>query len=193
MTETKAPETLRDALRFLRRLLARPAQIGAIAPSSAALARAMAREVDPGRAGPILELGPGTGVVTAALIARGIAPERIVSVEFDAELGRLMTGRFPRVHVICGDAFDLTPTLGADWEQPFAAIVSSLPLRNQPMVRRQALVESGLRRLMPGAPFVQFSYGLQPPVPPGDSFRVTQTAFVLINLPPARVWVYRRA
>src|SRR3984957_20173107 len=111
MGDTGPPRCTRDELRFLRRLLARPQQIGAIAPSSAVLARAMAREVDPGRPGPILELGPGTGVVTAALIARGVAPERIVSVEFDAELGRLMTERFPRVHVICGDAFDLAQTL----------------------------------------------------------------------------------
>jgi phosphatidylethanolamine/phosphatidyl-N-methylethanolamine N-methyltransferase len=192
MTDTKSSGYFRDELRFLRRLLARPVQIGAIAPSSAALARAMAREVDPDRLGPILELGPGTGVVTAALISRGVAPERIVSVEFDAELGRLMTERFPRVHVVCGDAFDLAQTLGAEWERPFAAIVSSLPLRNQPMARRQALVEGVLRRLMPGGPFVQFSYGLTPPVPAGAGFRVTQTAFVLANLPPARVWVYRQ-
>jgi phosphatidylethanolamine/phosphatidyl-N-methylethanolamine N-methyltransferase len=192
MTDTKSLGYFRDELRFLRRLLARPTQIGAIAPSSAALARAMAREVDPGKAGPILELGPGTGVVTAALIARGVAPERIVSVEFDADLGRLMTERFPRVHVICGDAFNLAQTLGADWERPFAAIVSSLPLRNQPMARGQAIVDGGLRRLVPGAPFVLLSYGLKPPVAPGADFRVTQAAFVLANLPPARVWVYRR-
>lgn len=192
MTGTNSSGHFRDAVRLLGRALARPSQIGAIAPSSAALARAMAREVDPGEPGPILELGPGTGVVTTALISRGVAPERVVSVEFDAELARLMTQRFPCVHVICGDAFDLAKTLGAKWERPFAAIVSSLPLRNQPMARRQALVEGGLLQLMPGAPFVQFSYGLGPPVPPGAGFRLTQTAFVLANLPPARVWVYRR-
>jgi phosphatidylethanolamine/phosphatidyl-N-methylethanolamine N-methyltransferase len=181
-----------DQWRFLRGLIERPKNVGAIAPSSPALARAIAAQVDPKVEGPVLELGPGTGVVTEALIARGIAPERITAIEYDPEFVDMVRQRFPGVHVIEGDAFNLVHTLGREHDMPFAAIVSGLPLLNFPPHKRASLIEAALSRLQPGAPFVQFSYGLtQPAVPPKD-FSVHRAALVWKNLPPARVWVYRR-
>src|ERR1700744_1199242 len=96
-----------DSLRFLARLIARPVHTGAIAPSGRALSRAMAAQFDPERKGPILELGPGTGVVTRAILARGIAPERVTAVEYNPQFAALVAGRYPGVRVIVGDAFDL--------------------------------------------------------------------------------------
>src|ERR1700744_546239 len=153
-----------EHLHFLRGLIARPKNVGAIVPSSPALARAIAHQIDPKIPGPVLELGPGTGVVTEALIERGIAPERITAIEYDPEFAALVTARCPRVRVIQGDAFNLAKTLGADSTMPFAAIVSGLPLLNFPMERRQLLLDQIFARLAPGAPFVQFSYGTRPPV-----------------------------
>src|SRR5436190_11451695 len=190
MTRASAP--MLDQWRFLRGLIERPKNVGAIAPSSPALARAIAAQVDPKVEGPVLELGPGTGVVTEALIARGIAPERITAIEYDPEFAHMVRQRFPGVHVIEGDAFNLVHTLGRDRDTPFAAIVSGLPLLNFPPHKRANLIEGALSRLKPGAPFVQFSYGLtQPAVAPKD-FSVHRAALVWKNLPPARVWVYRR-
>lgn len=179
-----------DELLFLKSLAARPGRIGAIAPSSPALARAIAAQVDPLLPGDVLELGPGTGAVTDALLARGLARERILAVESDRELAELVAKRF-RVRVICGDAFDLGRTLGEEFRAPFAAIVSGLPLLNHPTARRRALIESALALLAAGAPFIQFSYGLSPPLPASEKLSVTRAAYVLVNLPPARVWVYR--
>src|ERR1700712_1741918 len=96
-----------DTLRFIGRLLTPPKTVGAIAPSSKALARAMAAQIDAGATGPVLELGPGTGVATGALIARGVAPERITAIEYDADFAQLVAQRFPRVKVLNGDAFNL--------------------------------------------------------------------------------------
>lgn len=185
--------TFNDNLRFLRALIARPKNIGAVAPSSRALARAIARVIDPERPGPVLELGPGTGVVTQALLERGIAPARLTVIEYDPGFARGIAGRFPGVTVIQGDAFDLAHTLGDRHDGPFAGIVSGLPLLNFPMHSRHALVEGALARLAPGAPLVQFSYGMHAPVVPPPGHTVTRAAFVLANLPPARVWVYRKA
>jgi phosphatidylethanolamine/phosphatidyl-N-methylethanolamine N-methyltransferase len=182
-----------DALTFLRRLVARPKAIGAIAPSGAALTRAMAAQTDPLKPGPVLELGPGTGVVTVALIARGFAPERIVAVEFDHTLAELMAKRFPKSCIVCGDAFDLQHTLDGSPKEPFAAIVSSLPLLNFPPAQRAQLISDALQLAGPGAPFVQFSYGLSAPVPASQMLSLTRAAFIPFNLPPARVWVYRWA
>ena len=179
-----------DELTFLRSLASRPSMIGAIAPSSQALARAIAAQVDPLIAGYVLELGPGTGAITGALLAAGISAERVIAVEYDRDLAVLVRKRFG-VRVICGDAFNLSGTLGNEFGVPFAAVVSGLPLLNQPMARRRALVESALARVAPGGTFVQFSYGLNPPVPACGNFSVVRAARVLANIPPAQVWVYR--
>jgi phosphatidylethanolamine/phosphatidyl-N-methylethanolamine N-methyltransferase len=103
--------TLADNLRFLRALITRPKNIGAIFPSSPGLAQAIARQVDP-LAGPVLEIGPGTGVVTEAILARGVAPDHLTLLEYDEELARHIAARFPKTHVIHGDAFELNHTLG---------------------------------------------------------------------------------
>jgi phosphatidylethanolamine/phosphatidyl-N-methylethanolamine N-methyltransferase len=94
--------------------------------------------------------------------------------------------------VLNGDGFEFERSIGNHAAEDFAAIVSGMPLLNFPLPKRRALIETALRRLMRGAPFVQFSYGFQPPLPAPPGATVRQTAFVWKNLPPARVWVYRR-
>jgi phosphatidylethanolamine/phosphatidyl-N-methylethanolamine N-methyltransferase len=178
-----------DNLRFLRALITNPKSVGAIFPSSPALAQAIARQIDPA-AGPVLEIGPGTGVVSEAILARGVAPQNLTLLEYDEDFARHLAARLSGVHVVQGDAFDLERTLGA--RPPFGAIVSCLPLLNVPSAQRLALMDGLAARLLPGAPLIQFSYGLHAPVVPPDGFAVTCTAYVLANLPPAKVWVYRQ-
>jgi phosphatidylethanolamine/phosphatidyl-N-methylethanolamine N-methyltransferase len=185
-------DVLADNLRFLRALVSRPKNVGAIVPSSRALARAIAAQIDPGKPGPVLELGPGTGVVTEALLERGLAGERLTLVEYDPDMAACLARRFESVQVIEGDAFDLGRTLGPSAEPSFSAIVSGLPLLNFPFPRRHGFVEAACRLLGPGAPLVQFSYGMNAPVSPPSGFAVKKTALVWANLPPARVWVYRK-
>ncbi len=182
-----------DTLRFLRNWITRPGLTGAVSPSGKALARAMANEVPAGGEWPVLELGPGTGPVTAALVERGIAAERIVAVEFNPDFCALLGERFQGLNVVEGDAYDLAMSLPPGFTGPYAAVVSSLPLLNRPPEARFALVEAALDRALPAGGLVQFSYGLGPPVKAvAGRFTVRQAAFVLNNLPPARVWVYRR-
>ena len=172
--------------------MARPKNVGAIAPSSRALARAMAKLLDPARIGPVLELGPGTGVISQAILERGIAADRLTLVEYDADMAAFLRGCFRDVHVIQGDAFDLAHTLGAKAHEKFSGVISGLPLLNFPPARRRHYMEGIARLLQPGAPLVQFSYGVQPPVKPLPGQTVERAALIWANLPPARVWVYRK-
>lgn len=184
---------MRDQLRFLKSLLERPRMTGAIAPSGPALAKAMASHVDPDGELPVIELGPGTGVVTKALIERGVAPERIIAIEYSPDFCRLLAERFPGITVIRGDAYDLDRSLDGRGER-VANIVSSLPLVARPPEDRRKLVEAGLKRMEPGRPFIQFSYLMKGPVQavPG-SFTVEASPWVWRNMPPARVWLFRQA
>ena len=191
---TRLGRRLQDEARFLRSWLDHPLTAGAIAPSGPALARAMAAAVDPQSVGPVIELGPGTGPVTEALIERGVAEERLILVEFDPNFCALLAARFPRARIVNGDAYGLSRTLREILLTPAAAIVSSLPLLTRPERDRVRLLEQAFGLLAQGAPFIQFTYGLGSPVPrslKGLDAQVLPP--VWLNIPPARVWVYRPA
>lgn len=182
------PGPVKDWLSFVERMARNPRAIGAISPASPALAEAMAREIDFSNPGRVLELGPGTGAITRALIRRGLSTERVLAVEADPTFARILRVRFPGLQVVEGDATDAgrVETLG-----PFNGIISSLPLLNFPPHERVGVVLALLRLLPAGAPFVQYSYGVRPPLPRSPELRVSLADKVWRNLPPARVWVFR--
>lgn len=183
-----------DEARFLRSWLERPLTIGAVTPSGKVLARTMASYVDPRIPGPIVELGPGTGPVTDALIRRGVEQERLILVEFNPEFCQLLKRRFPKATIIQGDAYDLRETLSGILKEPTAAIVSSLPLFTKPMDQRLELLETALALAHPNAPFIQFTYAVVPPIPTrSEAYRAKASNRIWRNLPPARVWVYNKA
>jgi phosphatidylethanolamine/phosphatidyl-N-methylethanolamine N-methyltransferase len=182
-----------DEARFLRSWLERPLVMGSVTPSGKMLARTMAAYVDPRIPGPILELGPGTGPVTEALIRRGVAQDRLVLIEFNPEFCHLLTRRFPKATIIQGDAYDLKETLSGILKEPAAATVSSLPLFTKPMDQRLDLMEAAQEMMHPDAPFIQFTYAVVPPIPArSKTYRTRASKRVWRNLPPARVWVYNR-
>ena len=181
---------------FLLRFLDNPRRTGAVAPSSPFLAREMARAVDPRKPGLVVELGPGTGPVTKALLARGVPRERLVLVEYDPHFCKALTLRFPMVRVLRGDAYALGSALAALAGEPVAAVVSSLPLLNEPPARRLRLLEEAFALMGPGGVFVQFTYGLTAPVSKeacAGRFVAARGAPIWRNLPPASVWTYAHA
>lgn len=168
---------------------------GAVAPSGRFLADRMASYVDPRRPGPVIELGPGTGPVTEALLRRGIEQERLVLVEYNPDFCQLLKRRFPRATIVEGDAYEADEVLAAVVTAPCAGVISSLPLFTKPMEQRLALMSAAHDMLHPDAPFIQFTYAVVPPIPVKDATGYTAVASERIwrNVPPARVWVYRRA
>ena len=186
-------DRFQDEARFLRSWLERPLVMGAVTPSGKILARTMASFVDPRIPGPVVELGPGTGPVTDALIRRGVAQDRLVLVEYSPEFCQLLKRRFPKATIIQGDAYDLTETLSGILAEPAAATVSSLPLFTKPMDERRSLLEDAQELMHPDAPFIQFTYAMVPPLPArSQEYRTRASNRIWRNLPPARVWVYTR-
>jgi phosphatidylethanolamine/phosphatidyl-N-methylethanolamine N-methyltransferase len=185
---------LRDSARFLKSLVATPRLTGAVAPSGRALARAMAAATGAPSQGLVIELGPGTGPVTRSLIEAGLPPERLVLVEYDHAFCGLLKQRFAPAAIVEGDAYDLPRTLAAFAGQPIAAVVSSLPLLNQPPPRRTKLIADAFALMGSSGVFVQFTYGLQSPVPReacAGLYSAVRSKPILLNLPPAFVWTYR--
>ena len=190
-------------------------QVGAIAPSSRRLADAIAGQVPFDSPGWIIELGGGTGVVTDALLRRGLAPARLVVIERDPLLHSHLVERFPHIRVILGDAAKLAEALrplgirpnptkgqaakgngagnGAAASGRVAAIVSGLPLLTFPRPLQDEIVHSAFAFLAPGAPLLQFTYGPMSPIARDRLKLEGRVARRIIgNLPPASVWIYRR-
>lgn len=183
-----------DDAKFLKTWIDKPLLTGAVMPSSKFLAKAMAQQVDPRIEGPVVEIGPGTGPVTEALIKRGVAPERLVLVEFNPDFVQLLRQRYPKATVIQGDAYRLGELLTDKLPAPAAAIVSSLPLFTKPPQQRLSFLRQAFTLMAPRAPFIQFTYAVVPPIPErGQGYTSKPTSWILLNVPPARVWVYRQA
>jgi phosphatidylethanolamine/phosphatidyl-N-methylethanolamine N-methyltransferase len=152
----------------------------------------MAQCINPQSEGYVVELGGGTGPVTAALLARGIAPERLIVIEQSAALSRHLRRRFPFIKVVCGNAEQL-PELLANYDGPVSSIVSSLPLRSLKAESVQAIVSQCHAVLSPGGVLVQFTYafwGSSPLEAPGCE--KVSSRMVWRNFPPARVDVFTR-
>ncbi|MCI0755517.1 class I SAM-dependent methyltransferase [Teichococcus vastitatis] len=181
----------RDNWLFFQSWMQHPLRAGAFKPSSPDLARAMAAQVDPSLPGPVVELGPGTGAITRALVARGVDPARLVLVEADPGFCALLRQRWPMAQVLQADAWAV-PDLMRSFDRPAAAVVAGLPLLIRPPAHRLRLVLDSLRHARPGAPFVQFTYFVRSPVPaPRAGLRAKGSGMIWRNLWPARVWTYR--
>ncbi|MEO6947078.1 MAG: rRNA adenine N-6-methyltransferase family protein [Nitrobacter sp.] len=189
----KKPLRLDDEVRFLRSWIEKPLHMGAVMPSGRILARTMAQYVDIRSTDPVVELGPGTGAITNALIEHGVDQKRLVLVEYDPGFCALLRDRYPQATVVQGDAYTLRDSLWNVLSKRASAVVSGLPLVTKPMLTRLKLIRDAFAALAPGAPFVQFTYSVAPPIPrslPGISTEASER--IWMNLPPARVWVYRK-
>lgn len=171
-----------------------PLRVGAVAPSGPALARAITRRFS-GADGPVIELGPGTGVFTAALLERGVAPRHIAAIEAGEDFAAALAQRYPDITVLCADAARvrrLTPfgPAGA------AAIICGLPLLSMPPANVLRILAGSFASLRPGGELRLFTYGARCPVPDAILGRLgviwRRDAFVLMNMPPASVYVLKR-
>lgn len=185
---------LHDTFFFLKEAITNPGMIGAVAPSSRQLARAMASWLPKSTNNYVLELGPGTGIVTEAILERGIPENRVVAIEKSPELAALLQKRFPRAHIIEGDALDLPRLLKLHVPQVslFPVVISSLPLLNFEKELASQLTHTIQRMLGPDGKMVQFSYHLgtwKARTMPNLQYLTSRV--VWFNLPPARVSVYQ--
>jgi phosphatidylethanolamine/phosphatidyl-N-methylethanolamine N-methyltransferase len=186
-------EKFDDELKFFKGWIDKPKAVGSIVPTSSITARKMASVVNPNSGLPVLEVGPGTGVITRAILAQGVKPENLYAVEYSTDFVRHLRQLYPGVNVIEGDAFNLDATLGDKSGLTFDSVVSGVPLLNFPVAQRIAYVENLLDRIPTGRPVVQLTYGPLSPIPPGrGDYTVEHFHFVIRNIPPTQLWIYRR-
>lgn len=182
-----------DELRFFKGWIEQPKAVGAILPTSSVTARRMASVIEPDSGLPVLELGPGTGVITRAILERGVAPQNLYSIEYSEDFVRHLRGEFPNVNVVKGDAFDPDAALADKAGLTFDCVISAVPLLSFSAEQRVRFLNDMLSRIPHGRPVMQITYGPLSPVPAGrGDYVVEHFDFVIRNIPPAQLWIYRR-
>lgn len=181
---------------FLKELILNPRHIGAACPSSKKLATRIASFVPVFDDGYVVELGAGTGVVTAALLNYGIQPHRLIVVEKSKRLADLLSKKFPQIKVIQGDAAALSNLLFSTFDYsytPVTTIVSSLPLRSLPEHVVEQISRQIEQTMTVNGSLIQFTYDIRPSKSPTfPMFTNSCSKTVWRNLPPARIHLYRK-
>ena len=190
------PRKSADKRLFLASWLRSPFAVGAVAPSSPALGKLMAAQIDLSAPGAIVELGGGTGAVTKALLATGVSPKNLIIVERDEAFAQLLAGKFPEVRVLLGDASRLDQLLRREGITEVSRIISSLPLLSMPGHTRLTIMVRAFAILAAKGVFVQFTYGLKSPFPEQALMKLgiiaRSVGRVWRNMPPATVWRFEK-
>ncbi|TWH99069.1 phosphatidylethanolamine/phosphatidyl-N-methylethanolamine N-methyltransferase [Luteimonas cucumeris] len=196
---TLSRDTLPHWMLMLRQWLKHPRRTAAIMPSGPDLAIAMIAELPAGTRR-VIELGGGTGALTKALLAHGIAAQDLLVVELNDAMHARLQRRFPQVRIAHGDARQLrgiSVAQGFTGDDAADAIISGLGVLSMRRDLQRDIYAAAFDCLRPGGCLIQFTYGPQPPLADEVArelgLEVSRGAFVLRNVPPATVYVYRHA
>lgn len=177
---------------FLKRWAANPLQMGSVVPSSPALCRRIAAQVrlQPGER--VLELGAGTGVVSRALLASGVAPERLTAVEIVPAMAEHLRAGLPGVEVLVGDARDLPMLIPASQHGRIGTVICGVPLVLLQKAEQRRFLDA-IEAVAPGRGFLHYSYCVTSPLPwRAHGLHARREAWTPLNFPPASVWRYTR-
>jgi phospholipid N-methyltransferase len=187
-------KTITSLAKFSGEFISNPGPVGSLIPSGRSLGKRMASLVPSVPAGCVVELGAGTGAITAALLARGIAPEKLILVDSSPAMIRTLHKQFPQLKVIAGSAARLKDLLDEHLDSstgPVSHIVSGLPLRSLPKNEVSQIVRETKKVLQYGGQLIQFTYDLRNAADPAlKEFELESSSIVWMNVPPARVKVY---
>ena len=187
----KAERGMSDLAAFLRAWARDPLGIAAVAPSGPALARLITAQITPDMA-PVIELGPGTGVFTKALIDRGLQQSDLILVENEADFARLLQARFPQARILQGDAARVRRHRAILNGDLAGATISGLPILSMNAAQQMKIMRGCFDLMRPGGRFYQFSYSPVCPVrrPVLDRLGLTaqRLSSTVRNLPPAAVY-----
>jgi phospholipid N-methyltransferase len=180
---------------MMKAFLTQGKKIASCAPSSVAMARKMIDGIDWDAAKCIVELGAGTGPITAQLVKRLKPHTRAVVIELDPTLCARLQARFhgvPNLDVIQGDATQFDKYLAERGLPEVDHVLSGLPLPSFPKELRNAVLDTSARALSPRGTFRQLTvmplvyYKMY-----ARYFDDVKFRFVPWNLPPGGVYLCR--
>ena len=194
-------EGFRESLLLLTKFLRSPRTVGAVTPSSKALAQTMIQNLPVNQAASIVELGPGTGAFTGAILERVGPAAKVLAMEIEPEFVAKVRRTWPAALCVNASAEELESVVAANGLGPVDHIISGLPFASLPAPMTSRILDGVMHTLRPGGTFTQFHYLHGFGMPPGRAFRREMSRrmggaptrrFVLRNIPPACVFTWRR-
>lgn len=187
----RSHDKVKNAGLFLKRWLANPLQMGSVIPSSPALCRRIASLIRRESDEVVVELGAGTGVISQALLAAGVPPERLVVVEIVRDMADHLRAVLPGVTVLQGDAFELPRALPERLHGKIGTTICGIPLVLLPIAQQQRFVDA-VEQVAPGKGFLLYTYCITSPLPYRKlGLTAKREAWTPRNIPPASVWRYQ--
>ncbi|MEQ3555015.1 methyltransferase domain-containing protein [Pseudonocardia nematodicida] len=198
---TPGPGDDRAWREFLGAWVRNPLRVGAVWPSSTRLSEKLARIAPRHGAPVVVEMGPGTGAVTAQVAAR-LPPEgRHLAVELDPAMARYLQRTHPGVEVINGDCRKLTELLAERDVRTVDAVISGLPWSLFDRGTQREILGQVVGAVGETGAFATFAYSHTMPMPSARRFKATLqetfdevvvTRTVWRNMPPAYCYLCRR-
>ncbi|HXT69283.1 MAG TPA: methyltransferase domain-containing protein [Vicinamibacterales bacterium] len=164
-------DSLREHLLIASKFLRNPRTVGAVSASSKAMARQMVAEIPTDKPVNVVELGPGTGSFTRAIVERLAPGSRFVAIELEPEFVERLRPRWPSVEFVLGSAVELEQLVTARRMQPIDHIVSGLPFASLRVEDSSKIMDGILHTLRPGGTFTTFQYLHGYWMAPGRLFR----------------------
>ncbi len=190
MTPRRQPRSNDSRIQFLRGFLKSPKQVGSIVPSSRFLERRVVRSAGIGQARTVVELGPGTGGTTRALLAALPRDGRLLAIEINPRFASLLRNqiRDPRLVVHCGSAAEIQPALAAHALPAPEVVLSGIPFSTMPRALGTAILRSAHDALAPGGRFVAYQLRDRVELLGRAVFGPAARQTELLNVPPMRVY-----
>jgi phospholipid N-methyltransferase len=193
-------DSVASSLRFFGSFLRQPARVGSLLPSSPTLARALVQHCPLETARVVVELGPGTGAITAPILER-LGPRTLfLALELDAGHARALAEQFPRLKSYHDSAEHLETYLRRHHVRCVDCVISGLPWANMRSELQERILRPVVRCLHPEGVFVAFGYAHARWLPTTLRFRkqlrrhfaeVHTSRVIWRNLPPAFVYTCR--
>jgi phosphatidylethanolamine/phosphatidyl-N-methylethanolamine N-methyltransferase len=201
MAEFSNGNGLRDHMLILARFLRNPRTVGTLWPSSEALASEMVTEIPQDTDATVVELGPGTGALTGAIVDRLGPSARFLAVDLEPAFVESIRQRWPAVECVCASAEHLEALLAVRNLGPIDHVISGLPFASLPGAMTRRILEGVAKTLRPGGTFTTFQYLHGYRLPTARSFRnqmnehmggAPKRHAVMRNFPPAYVLTWTR-
>jgi len=190
-----------QTIAFIKAFLRNPTKVGAIAPSSPSLARAMVQGLKNTDQGGIIEFGPGTGPFTNEIAKILTHPSHYFAIERDPQFVAILKKRFPQLNIIQDSAEKAYQHFNDSKIQKLQAVLCGLPFASLPHTVQDAIIKTIDQLITPGVEFRTFQYVHAYPLPAAIRFRKRmaqlfgphqKSKMILKNLPPCYVLKWTR-
>jgi phospholipid N-methyltransferase len=183
------------ALAFFLRFLSAPKQIGSVIPSSGHLERRLIRTGGVAHARTVVELGPGTGGTTQAILNALPQEGKLLAIEIDPRLADIVRTDIsdPRLITHQGSAEHLASTLAEHGLPAPDVVISGIPFSTMPSDLGERILHSIRQTLAPGGRFVAYQLRDRVAVLGRNILGAAEADLELLNIPPVRVYCWRKA